>query len=130
MSQVTDVILSYGGTVALPLFVWCLIAAALFFCSVFAGVTRLWCLITCRRCRVVLAGLLLLVWMVHSAVLVYTCCQIYRIGWATNWYPGSVPSADMIYDVAVVCLIMALIAGNFLLCASFIATWDLHKRPA
>lgn len=128
MSRVADVILTDGGRVALPLFLWSLVAAAVF-CLACAGVVRRCCLGTPRGTRLAFAFWLLLVWMIHSCVLVYTCSQVYRIGWATNWHPASAPSADMIFNVTVICLLLALTAGVLLLCASFIAVWDSLQRP-
>ena len=128
MSRVADVILADGGCVALPLFLWCLVAAAVF-CLTCAGVVRRCRLRTPRGTRFAFAFWLLLVWMIHSCVLVYTCSQVYRIGWATNWHPASVPSADMIFNMTVICLMLVLTAGVLLLCASLIAVWDLQQCP-
>ena len=127
MSRIANVILSYGGTVALPLFLWLIVVVAIFL-IVLAGVPQRLCQRVCSRVRLALVGLLLVVWTLHSGFIIYTCSQIYSTIWLTKWQHGSEPTLEMIYNVVGVCLIMKLLAGVLLLCASFLAVWDMKQR--
>ncbi len=109
-------ILSYGGRLAGPLFAWLALNAVFFALSRFVLVANQRAGNDQRK-KYFSFGFLV-IWFVHSFVVIYTVCQLYRVGWATNWSPGTEPSVAMLFQAASVCLTMALLSTGLLLASA------------
>lgn len=117
-----------GGSVAFPLLVWFFIVFAIFCLTMCGAVGRCrWK--SLRKARFVFGSSLLLAWMTHSFFILDVCLRIYRIGWATNWSPGSAPTTRDLVNAAIVSLVIGLAASSLLLCASVLASWDVRQHP-
>lgn len=115
-----DVVTSFGGTLAGPLFVWTLLM-----CAALLYVTMRWVnsgmLRISRRRKIVLAFGSLLVWSTHFFVVLYTACQAAGRGWLTPWWTDDpVELRTTMYEIGYVGAAMAFFATALLVVASLI----------
>ncbi len=125
INKIINVVMSYGG-MGRPLFFWSILCGVMAL-AVLAGVGRfIGTRLPRRGARGIYAAWLLAAWAWHAMMLVYTCAQVYRIRWVPSpGYSGYGPAPGELYNVAIVCLMIAATATVLLLFASFMIAVDI-----